>query len=117
MSPTDREPQILLAEMTLSELERHIDTRISVLLEEHAEKETAMINRRFDELERLLKSGYPGGDPDSHRRAHEEQIEYIRERRMLWRSVREKTITALIWAMLVGIGAAVWQSIKAKLGS
>lgn len=101
--------------MTLRELEDHIDQRIKYRLAQHAEDEARQINARFDELAKLLTSAFPGGDPEEHRRYHDDVMEYIRDRRELWRAVREKTITALIWAGLVGLGAAVWQYIKTKL--
>lgn len=103
--------------MTLAELERHIDERIKQRLEEHANSESLMINHRFDTLEALIKSGFPGGDPSEHKRYHEEVIEFMRERRELWKSIREKTLTALLWSMIVAGGAAIWQYIKTKLGT
>ncbi len=65
---------------TLSELEKYIDERIRLRLDEHAKTETDQLNARFDKLEALLKSGFPGGDPDEHRRYHDEVIDFMRER-------------------------------------
>ena len=103
--------------MTLAELEKHIDQRIKERLDERGKIESKMINQRFDALEALIKSGFPGGDPSEHRRYHDEVIEFMRERRELWKSIREKTLTALFWSMIVAGGTAVWQYIKAKLGA
>lgn len=102
---------------TLSELEKHIDERIRLRLDEHAKTETDQLNARFDKLEALLKSGFPGGDPDEHRRYHDEVIDFMRERRELWRAIREKTLTALLWSGLLTLGSAIYNYIKAKLGA
>ena len=102
---------------TLSELEKHIDERIRLRLDEHAKTEANQLNARFDKLEALLKSGFPGGDPDEHRRYHDEVIDFMRERRELWRAIREKTLTALLWSGLLTLGSAIYHYIKAKLGA
>lgn len=102
---------------TLSELEKYIDERIRLRLDEHAKTEADQLNTRFDKLEALLKSGFPGGDPEEHRRYHDEVIDFIRERRELWRAIREKTLTALLWSGLLTLGSAIYHYIKAKLGT
>ena len=102
---------------TLSELEKYIDERIELRLDEHAKTEANQLNTRFDKLEALLKSGFPGGDPEEHRRYHDEVIDFIRERRELWRAIREKTLTALLWSGLLTLGSAIYHYIKAKLGT
>ena len=102
---------------TLSELEKYIDERIRLRLDEHAKTEADQLNTRFDKLEALLKSGFPGGDPDEHRRYHDEVIDFMRERRELWRAIREKTLTALLWSGLLTLGSAIYHYIKAKLGA
>lgn len=102
--------------LTLRDLEDHIDERIRLRLAEHAAEESLHINRRFDELKDLLTSAFPGGDPEEHRRYHNEVMDWMRERRDLWRAIKEKTLTALLWSALVGLGAAVWQTVKAKMG-
>ena len=102
---------------TLSELEKHIDERIRLRLDEHAKTEADQPNTRFDKLEALLKSGFPGGDPEEHRRYHDEVIDFMRERRELWRAIRDKTLTALLWSGLLTLGSAIYHYIKAKLGT
>ena len=102
---------------TLSELEKYIDERIRLRLDEHAKTEADQLNTRFDKLEALLKSGFPGGDPEEHRRYHDEVIDFIRERRELWRAIREKTLTALLWSGLLTLGSAIYHYSKAKFGT
>lgn len=107
----------LMSPITLAELEQHIDERIRLRLDEHAKTDTDQLNTRFDKLEALLKSGFPGGDPEEHRRYHDEVIDFMRERRGLWRAIREKTLTALLWSGLLTLGSAVYHYIKTKLGT
>lgn len=103
--------------LTLRELEEHIDERIRRRLVEHAQEESRESARRFDELKALLTSAFPGGDPEEHRRYHDEVMKWMHERREMWRAVREKTLTALLWGALVAMGSAAWHYIKTKLGA
>lgn len=100
---------------TMRELEEHIDQRIRARLAEHAADEARRIDGKFDELKILLASAFPGGDPLEHKRYHDEVIAWMRERRDLWISIREKTLTGVLWALLVGLGAAIWQAIRTKV--
>lgn len=104
------------APLTMRELEDHIDERVRVRLTEHAAEERQQMDERFGELKKLLSSAFPGGDPDEHRRYHDEVIAWIQERRKLFASIREKTITGLLWAGLLWIGSAVWKALIAKVG-
>jgi hypothetical protein len=103
--------------LTLRELDDHIDARIKKHLDEHERVETQRMDARFDELKKLLASAFPGGDPAEHRRYHDEVIEFMQERRKLWRSIQEKSLTGLVWLLIVGVGTAVWQFLKSKLGT
>ncbi|WP_018991310.1 hypothetical protein [Aromatoleum toluclasticum] len=100
---------------TMRELEEHIDERIRLRLADHAADEGRRMDGKFDELKTLLASAFPGGDPLEHKRYHDEVIEWMQERRALWISIREKTITGLLWALLVGMGGAIWHAIKTKI--
>ena len=76
---------------------------------------TAMIQHfddRFDGLESLIKSGFPGGDPRRHCEVHEGFIQDAEDRRALWKSVREKTITGGVYALAGFVAMAVWEAIK-----
>lgn len=69
-------------------------------------------DKRFDELEKMLRSAFPDGDLDGHRRAHQTVIAAAADRATLWKSVREKTISGSIWAGIVLLAAALWEYIK-----
>lgn len=78
--------------------------------------ETIACVRKLEEQVAAINSGFPAGDPESHRRYHETIIEDLAERRRLRQAIQEKTISGLIWAALVGLGATVWYGILARLG-
>ena len=95
MPPDNRLPPGTLSqnarrrELTIEELVEHIDSR-------------------FNALEDLIRSGFPEGDPARHREVHEGYIREAKERRELWKSVREKTISSGVWAGLMMIAAALY---------
>ncbi len=64
-----------------------------------------------------LKDAFPASDPEGHRRYHELMIAELDERRKLRRAIQEKTISGLVWAVMVGIGIAAWKYLKSALGS
>lgn len=75
----------------------------------------AHIDERFDQLVSLIKSGFPNGDPESHRRVHEGYIQEAADRAALWKSLREKTITGVVWGLLVLLGTVLWEWFKAEV--
>jgi len=62
-----------------------------------------------------MLTAYPARDPDGHRRAHEDMIEDIAERRRLRRAIQEKTISALVWSLLLVLGISVWQYLLSQV--
>lgn len=62
-----------------------------------------------------LKKAFPSGDTDGHRRYHELIIEQIEAKKRLRQAIIEKTIPGILWAALVWVGIACWNSIKAGL--
>jgi len=66
-------------------------------------------------VEALFATAFPDGDPATHKAYHEAQIAYMKERAALWKDIRTKTAGALVWFLLVALGAAVWDSLKAAL--
>ena len=82
-----------------------INTRFSLLEEKILEK--------LEELDKTLKSGFPHGDPIEHRKDHETKIKLDNEKAALYKTIREKVISSAVWGMLVLIGLAIWEYIKA----
>ena len=69
-------------------------------------------DKRFDELAKMLRSAFPDGDLDGHRRAHQTVMAAAADREARWKSVWEKTISGGIWAGIVLLAAALWEYIK-----
>ena len=62
----------------------------------------------------LSHSAFPGGDIEGHRRYHASMIERTEEIRRLRRAIQEKTISGLIWALIVFLGLCVLSYISGK---
>ena len=98
------------------QLESLIDERIRLRLAENATEERRKMESHFADLKKLLMSAFPAG-PEKHFEYHQEQIEFMRERRELWRSLREKSLAGLVWAGILAVGSALWHYVKTKLGA
>lgn len=88
-------------------LKEHVDERFTML--------SKQMNERHIELFNLIKSGFPEGDIEAHRRVHEGYIKDAEEKASLWRAVREKTISGAVWAALMMLAAAIWGYIKGEV--
>lgn len=93
-----------------------VEKRKNAVTHEHIQEYQASLrqhfDKRFDELEKMLRSAFPDGDLDGHRRAHQTVIAAAADRATLWKSVREKTISGSIWSGIVLLAAALWEYIK-----
>ena len=67
-------------------------------------------------LKAHINTAFAGGDADGHRRAHEVMISMMEERRRMYASIKEKTVSGLIWGGLVWLGYSILTSIRIKLG-
>ena len=85
-------------------LRNHFDTKLAEI--------KAHFDARFDEQNKVLRSAFPDGDLDGHRRAHQTVMAAAADRDARWKSVWEKTISGGIWAGIVLLAAALWEYIK-----
>jgi hypothetical protein len=76
----------------------------------------AALEKGHAEMTDKLKAAFPGGDHEGHRRYHDELIEQNRIRKDLVKAIREKTVAGLVWAIIVWLGAAIWNEFKRRLG-
>ena len=88
-------------------IRRHFDTKF-------AEVKTHF-DGKFDEQNQLLKSAFPNGDLDGHRRAHETIMANAADREKLWKTVLEKTISGSVWAAIVLLAMALWEMVKDRV--
>ncbi len=63
-----------------------------------------------------IRAAFAGGDVDGHRRAHESMIELIEEKRKLRVAIQEKTISGLIWVVIVWVFWAMLSKLRVMLG-
>lgn len=72
-------------------------------------------DERFDQLERLIRSGFPDGNPEKHREVHEGYIAEARDRRAMWIGLRDHMLKGVGWGALTMFLLAVWEYIKAEV--
>ena len=79
--------------------------------EKNLESHIVQTNTKIENIQK----GFPGGDPESHRRYHETQISILEEKRKLRQAISEKTISGIIWSLIVFLGVAIWTAIKHQI--
>ena len=65
------------------------------------------IEQKVDNMLDKMRSAFPNGDIEGHRRYHELKIEELAERRRLRVAIQEKTISSLLWSGIILIAAAI----------
>jgi len=73
-------------------------------------EQVADLHRKTDEV---LK-GFPAGDPDGHRRYHEEVMQQMAERRRLRQELLTHLLKAASWPALVGVFIVLWKYAKSQ---
>jgi len=113
---------------TLSEaiemIEARVDERIAAQLMQHNAQEQARQDAMMNEMRTamadlrvLITAGFPDGDPSSHRRHHEESIEFYQDMKNLAKEVRNHTVKGVVWSIFILIGLSIWQFTKSKIGT
>lgn len=64
-----------------------------------------------------FSKAFPGNDLEGHCRYHATMIEILAEKRKLRIAIQEKTISGLVWGLLVFIGFSVWEYVQRRLGA
>jgi len=67
-------------------------------------------------MSETITKAFPAGDIDGHRRYHEVMIADIESRKKLTQAIIEKTISGLIWSLVVGLGYSIWHELLRILG-
>lgn len=93
--------------VTHAELEQRLDSNRQQIINH--------FDSRFDTLEKMIKDGFPHGDPRGHREVHEGQIERANNRKALWKSVWEKLVGGTVITALIFIGQASWSKLLTLL--
>jgi hypothetical protein len=90
--------------------QRHVENTSSL---EVLEKDLKVVIDRVDDLAK----GFPGGDPEGHRRAHEALIRKAEARAKFYEDLCSELAKKGLWALLALIGIAVWQYVKTKVNT
>ena len=72
-------------------------------------------DKRFDDLEALIRSGFPDGDIDGHRRAHEQVIKAAESRAKLWNAAAEAVIKSGVVGAALLLVTVLWQAFKDRV--
>ena len=81
-------------------------------IDEHAVQTNERLGSMESKLDKLVDA-FPSGDFEGHRRYHQTMIAMLEEKRRLRIAIQEKTISGLIWAVVVFLGASVWGKLSA----
>jgi hypothetical protein len=65
----------------------------------------------------LILKGFPDGDPDGHRRYHEEVIQQMADRRKLRQELLTHLLKASSWPALFGVCYVLWKYFKTQINS
>mgnify|MGYP001195906754 CR=1 FL=1 len=79
---------------------QRLDRRRSDRFQQH-------MDERFDALEKLIKSGFPDGNPEEHRKVHEQHIKEAKEKEEVRLAVKKSLYSSGIWLAILTILAAV----------
>ena len=69
--------------------------------------EDKRMDERFDALEKLIKSGFPDGNPEEHRKVHERYIKDAKEREEVRLAVKKSLYSSGIWLAILTLLAAL----------
>ena len=98
---------LVSAIVVLVEAQESILTRIEEMETRQIEHQTLLGD---------IHNAFVDGDLEGHRRYHKTMIELLEERRRLTAAVKEKTVSGLIWVLVLAVGTALWEEVKRKLG-
>lgn len=84
-------------------------TDLPTNMREHRKTDTLQqhMDERFDALEKLIKSGFPDGDPEEHRKVHERRIKEAKEKEEVRLAVKKSLYSSGIWLAILTLLAAL----------
>lgn len=99
--------------------ETQINDKAVVKVLKQIDSHAVSTNEKLSTLENKLdtmRTAFPAGDIEGHKRYHQTMIDMLDERRKLRMAIQEKTVSGLIWAGIVGTSLAVWHELSRALG-
>lgn len=92
-----------------------VELAVAKQLAARDEKLTSYIDLKFQELHDTFLGAFPDSDPAGHKAYHVEQIEYMKEKRALYKDIRSKTVVGIVWMGVVLLGTALLDYAKRRL--
>jgi len=85
------------------------DAKLIALIDQRIEHALEIFT---DKLTKSMNAGFPDGDPYGHKAYHEAEILRIRAKIKMWEGIKEKTLAALLWSMILFAGGAILNYIR-----
>lgn len=89
-----------------------IDEAVRQAIDSHDQDMREFIKAEMAELSKLIRSAFPDGDPDGHRRAHEEEIASAKRWTAMKVAVMEKVVTGGVWGLISFLALAAYEHFK-----
>lgn len=102
---------LLVAIQTMQAQQQRRDTA----QQEQHQRDNEALQREIMALSAAVKTGFPDGDLDGHRRYHELLIEEALERKRMRSAVFIHVAKASTWAVIVGLLALLWAGFKERI--
>lgn len=67
-------------------------------------------SRLIKEMSAKVSAGFPGGDADSHRHAHEQWIAKNRKEEEFWLDIKKKAVGSAVTAIILWVGFVLWNA-------
>lgn len=81
-----------------------------------SQQEDAQLKALIDQaIKEHSQTAFPNGDAHGHRRAHDMLINEYRAKQKMKEDALNKIIAGIAWAIVVGVGYAIWTAIKAEV--
>ena len=113
---SEQDPHIGLT--TLHHIDRVVEDKIKTAVATHSMENAPWrndVDRKLCDLEKLIRSGFPDGDPPGHCRVHEQYIVDAKDRKETRRSLFHNVLNAIGLGAVILMGNALWEYVRGQL--
>lgn len=103
--------------LTVDRVTAMVELAVDEAMAKHKSDMLQHMDAKFGQLDGLIKSAFPGGDPVGHRLAHESQIKTAEFWSRIKASLAEKLAFGIVSGGLLFLGLAAWEAFKVKVGA
>ncbi len=89
-------------------MQQMVDERIEHHLGQSERRQKDRMDKGFHDVCELLRSAFPDGDPVEHRRAHEQMIEFHKQRADFYRDLKKQLASKGMLAIVGIVLLALW---------